>query len=47
MTKYTTLSEELNQLPKERQEAIKSRAFQIYLKETMRLVIIKNSDRKD
>ncbi|MEA5467322.1 XRE family transcriptional regulator [Spirulina sp. 06S082] len=33
MTKYTTLSDELNKLPKERQEAIEARASQILLEE--------------
>lgn len=33
MTKYTTLSEELNQLPSERQELIEARASQIRLEE--------------
>jgi predicted XRE-type DNA-binding protein len=33
MTNYTTLSEELNKLPTERQELIESRAFQICLEE--------------
>jgi hypothetical protein len=31
MTKYTTLSEELNKLPRERQRLIELRAFQIHL----------------
>ena len=39
MTKYTTLSEELNQLPRERQEAIQARASEIY-KEDKREVLI-------
>ena len=33
MTKYTTLSEELNQLPKERRELIETRTSQIHLEE--------------
>lgn len=33
MTKYTTLSEELNNLPRERQELIEARASQIRLEE--------------
>jgi hypothetical protein len=33
MTKYTTLSEELNQLPRDRQELISARASQIRLEE--------------
>jgi DNA-binding XRE family transcriptional regulator len=33
MTKYTTLSEELNKLPKERQELIEARTSQIRLEE--------------
>jgi len=33
MTKYTTLSEELNKLPRERQELIEIRASQISLEE--------------
>jgi hypothetical protein len=33
MTQYTTLSEELNKLPKERQELIAARASQIRLEE--------------
>ncbi len=39
MTKYTTLSEELSQLPRERQEAIQTRASEIY-KEDKREVLI-------
>jgi len=34
MPKYTTLAEELNALPEERQESIKARAVQIRLEET-------------
>jgi hypothetical protein len=34
MMKYTTLSEELSKLPRERQETITARASQIYLEET-------------
>jgi DNA-binding transcriptional regulator YiaG len=33
MTQYTTLSEELNKLPRERQEVIEARASQIHLEE--------------
>jgi hypothetical protein len=33
MTQYTTLSEELNKLPRERQELIEIRASQIHLEE--------------
>ncbi|MCV3216132.1 hypothetical protein OGM63_21910 [Plectonema radiosum NIES-515] len=33
MTKYTTLSEELNKLPRKRQELISARASQIRLEE--------------
>ena len=33
MTQYTTLSEELNKLPRERQELIAARASQIHLEE--------------
>ncbi|BAZ85410.1 hypothetical protein [Dolichospermum compactum] len=33
MTKYTTLSEELNKLPKERRELIETRTSQIHLEE--------------
>ncbi len=33
MTKYTTLSEELNKLPRERQEVIEARSSQIRLEE--------------
>jgi hypothetical protein len=36
MTKYTTLSEELNKLPKERQELIEARTSQIRLEETIK-----------
>jgi len=39
MTKYTTLSEELNQLSRERQEAIQERASDIY-KEDQRQALI-------
>ncbi|MFM7364060.1 MAG: hypothetical protein ACKO11_06075 [Cuspidothrix sp.] len=33
MTKYTTLSDELNKLPRKRQEFIEARASQIHLEE--------------
>lgn len=36
MTKYTTLSEELSQLSRERQEAIQARASEIYFEEVTR-----------
>jgi|LakMenEpi03Aug12_release.lakeMendotaPanAssembly.Ray.scaffolds.fasta_scaffold227505_3 hypothetical protein len=39
MTKYTTLSEELSQLSRERQEAIQARASEIY-KEDKREALI-------
>ena len=39
MTKYTTLSEELSQLPRERQEVIQARTSEIY-KEDKREVLI-------
>lgn len=43
MTKYTNLSEELSQLPRERQEAIQARASEIYFQEitseTMEIIV--------
>lgn len=43
MTKYTTFSEELSQLPREQQEAIKARVSEIYFQEitgeTMEIIV--------
>lgn len=39
MTKYTTFSEELSQLPRERQEAIQARASEIYKKDKREVLI--------